>query len=193
VRVDAYSGEIQILTEKSHPKTTVVDAVVDSMRIPPFIQPHSVNGRKLIDGGVLLNFPFEEIFHSEESTLGFRLVSCKTNEISDPIEWIRNLFRLMQNEIERMRFESYDPFYRCMNILSLEINSNDSVNFSMEREQIDAMVERGSLEMKKFLRWRLRFIDQLNRFKDSESLCGSQEQHENEHDEDDLLDIILVQ
>lgn len=162
VRVDALTGKIEVVTETSHPATLVVDAVVDSMRIPPFLKPREDKfGNMLIDGGVLLNFPFEEIFHAQSQTLGFHLVSKKQSKISDPIEWIRNLYRLMQNEIERLRFESYDPFFRCFNILSLEIDPSESVNFAMERNQIDVMVERGAKEMKLFLLKRSQFVNQM--------------------------------
>lgn len=171
-RVEGYSGQIHILKDDQYPNILVVDAVVDSMRIPPFVRPAKTEtGHRLIDGGVLLNFPFEEIFHCQSKTLGINLVSRPPMQIDDPLEWGLNLFRLMQNEIERLRFSSYDPLYCCLNILSVEVDPNDSINFSMSRSQIDAMVDKGMNEMIKFLERRnqiLQSLKKLTSIKDSD-------------------------
>lgn len=167
VRVEGYSGQIHILTDELYPNILVVDAVVDSMRIPPFVRPaETESGHRLIDGGVLLNFPFEEIFHNQSKTLGINLVSKSPMQINDPLEWGLNICRLMQNEIERLRFSTYDPLYCCLNILSLDVDPNDSTNFSMSRQHIDMMVEKGASEMSRFLERRQQILTSLKKLQD---------------------------
>lgn len=185
VRVEGYSGQIHILTDELYPNILVVDAVVDSMRIPPFVRPaETESGHRLIDGGVLLNFPFEEIFHCQSKTLGINLVSKPPMQINDPLEWGLNICRLMQNEIERLRFSTYDPLYCCLNILSVDVDPNDSTNFAMSRPQIDLMVEKGANEMTRFLERRqqillsLRKLKELNTMKDVDLTMGLLEQNE---------------
>lgn len=162
VRVDIVSGVAEVINDVDYPNEKVIDAVVDSMRIPPYVSPRETSdGKKVIDGGVLLNFPFEEIFHQQSKTFGVRFSCNQPPQITNPLEFGLQLFRIMQDHIERMEYESYDPFYRTVNILTLSANPSDSINFLMTMEQIMSIVEKGFSEMESFLKRRSLIVQTL--------------------------------
>lgn len=158
------SGKYEILSTFDTPTQSLVDAVVDSMRIPPYVCPRtdSLSGQCYIDGGVLLNFPFEEIFHQPSKTMGFRFSPLNGTQVSNFVECGLALFKLMQNFIEQMQFESYDKFYTSLNVLTLHANPQDSVNFMMSIEKIFELVQKGCTEMDLFLKRRRSLVDQLH-------------------------------
>ena len=61
----------------------ISDAVLASVSIPLFFEPHFYNNRFLVDGGMLSNFPSFLFSYSRYRTIGFRL---KTVELPSSIE-----------------------------------------------------------------------------------------------------------
>lgn len=138
--VSITSKEIEYINYTIYPDLPVYKLVLMTTAIPFIFEPIEWLGNKYVDGGIVDNFPLYCIPVDEiENTLGINTVIkfSKTSKINNIVEYIYcilNIATLVKN---------IAPLYKVINLYIEEKYSNDLINLSASKEEIELIIKRG--------------------------------------------------
>lgn len=136
-------------------KQRVADAVRASMSIPFFYEPVKLDGKILVDGGMLSNFPIN-LFDSTPDwpTFGIKLsaepdANMVANEIGNTYDFAKALLATMINAHDQMHIDDPCTAVRTIFIDTLKIKATD---FDIQPGEQDKLYQNGKQAAKKFLK-----------------------------------------
>lgn len=134
---------------------SVADAVRASMSIPFFYEPVNLNGRYLVDGGLLSNFPiniFDDV--TEWPTFGIKLSAkadafTKMNPVTNPVDYTLAILDTALSAHDQMHID--DP---CTQERTIFVDTFDmkATNFSITKAEQIRLYESGKKYAKAFLK-----------------------------------------
>lgn len=138
---------------------SIAKAVRMSCSVPYFFQPVKIkNGREVtlfVDGGVISNFPMW-LFNTDRKTrerpvIGLKLSGAESwepNEVDNAVEMFTALFKTMMNAHD-LRYISKK---HVDNIIFIPMNGISGLDFNMNEELKDELIQRGRLYTLNFLK-----------------------------------------
>lgn len=175
VTVDVNSFDAVYLSRSTYPNLSIADAINVSMIIPYLFQPTVLKDsltsypRVLVDGGILNNCPINvcdpqtpsgRILGFNRKAIGFFTISNglwgpnQTN-VKNFMDYSARLLETMFRHQERL--QSHQPFFweRC---IPIETDGHSPIDFSINQEWIDRLVNSGYETCQKFLKERAQMI-----------------------------------
>ena len=133
----------------------VADAVRASMSIPFFYEPVKLDGKLLVDGGMLSNFPIN-LFDTTPDwpTFGIKLsaqpdANMVANDIKNTFDFAKALLATMINAHDQMHIDDPCTAARTIFIDTLKIKATD---FDIQAEEQNELYQNGRSAAKKFLK-----------------------------------------
>ncbi|MBX3168176.1 MAG: patatin-like phospholipase family protein [Candidatus Eremiobacteraeota bacterium] len=128
VASDISKRELVVFSKNTHPDMSVADAVVLSSSIPIFFVPGKLDGKVLVDGGMLSNFPVH-LFPDWERTLGFQLLG----DPAPPPTSLRGYFKSLLNTMLEAHDKRTIAGRPSANIIQIETCGIPATKFSLSQ------------------------------------------------------------
>lgn len=135
---------------------SVSGAVRASISLPGFYRPVKLGGDYLVDGGLLMNFPFNCFVGDDIPTIGIKLsaapgASDKEHRITGPFSYGGAVLKTMLNAQDQIHLE--DP-QTVANTVFVDTGSIMTTDFDLSSAQQQTLYEAGKAAADKFLRRR---------------------------------------
>ena len=155
VEIDTF--EVTCFSYKTHPHVKLLEACYASCSLPVIFKPISIDEKYYIDGGILLNYPVQQCFETQEGThkneiLGIRkkLVGGTKIKMNQDTNIVEYLTLLMKNTMKNMKHLDTDVV--LTNEVQIEMgymNFEDIIYFIECPENRRTIIQKG-IESAKF-------------------------------------------
>jgi len=168
--------ETLYLSRSSYPYMKICDAVDVSIRLPPIFQPLYMNdpligeGKRILsDGGILNNLPINacditsdtgEILGFNRKAIGFTLVS-DGKWVPDYV-YIDDIFKYLTTFVQSIHtkmhvLQSNQPYF-WERIVPIETHGIGTIDFDVDKNKLERVIEAGRLSTQRFLDCRQHMI-----------------------------------
>lgn len=139
-----YGPNHMVYSTEGTPHVNMADAVRASISIPFVFRPARIKGERHIDGGVASNFPLD-IYGLGEGVFGFQIRPLAAPQPPETLkDYAMSVVDIMMGAIAREHIE--DAVHARM--VGLKAGSG-SLNFNMNREEAEALIESGYNQAKR--------------------------------------------
>lgn len=133
---------------------SIPGAVRASISLPGFYRPVKLGGDYLVDGGLLLNFPYNCFGGDDIPTIGIKLsaepgASDREHPISGPFSYGEAVLKTMLNAQDQIHLE--DP-NTVANTVFVDTGSIMTTDFDLSPQQQQMLYEAGGAAADKFIR-----------------------------------------
>lgn len=160
VATDISSRKYKVFSKTRTPNDHIVDAVVASAAIPLFFQPVLVNQTRLVDGGVVSNFPDWLFGEDPIPTVGFRLkdIGARSfDETEDSWDYLLGLLRTMMDAHDNWREDNREISKLNLHLSEIKIRDGiSSTRFDITAGDFEELLEAGRSAMNQ-VRWPMVF------------------------------------
>lgn len=150
VAADIATRQIKVFSRKETPNTEIATAVLASCSFPLIFPSVKNDGRELVDGGVLSNFPMwlfdDELEPSRQFTpvLGFSLISETEKPVgSSLLQYVYSVFQSVLIAQDRIQ-EKYLDTARSSNIIRIPVPLTATFSSKRSKNDHDALIDAGS-------------------------------------------------
>lgn len=138
---DYGSEEVIYFNPETYPDVKILDALIATVSVPLYFAPYNVNGMILLDGGLMDNFPIEEMkkYLCHKQILGVTFVNTNKEKVKrgtpkSMMEYIKVLYAMNNNKVEKDSIN---------NIIRVESGTVFPTDFDVEIEVRNKLYEEG--------------------------------------------------
>lgn len=151
---DLTEGTTIYRSPESTPDMTLVEGVRESASIPLFYCPVENNGKLMVDGGTLNNYPIKKLYDylPREQVFGAKLTNSQvpnTVKLKKPgnlLEYIRILVKILHEQNLRVHVEE-DDWRRTINV---DIGKISATDFDISQEGKMKLIKQGQAATRSF-------------------------------------------